>query len=176
MSADTLPDLLRGRSIAVAESLTAGNLQALIAAVSGASRYFLGGVTAYNIEQKVQLLGVDRATAEPVNCVSEAVARQMAAGIRALTGADVGVATTGYAEAWGSITTPMAWIAVDVGGEIAAWKVEVPGRDRQSVQREVAAAALAPAQGLRLAGTLGLVRAVVFLAADTAHLICSARP
>ena len=65
-------------TLAVAESLTAGHVQARIAAVSGASAYFLGGVTAYALAQKVALLGVDRAAAERVNCVSADVARQTA--------------------------------------------------------------------------------------------------
>lgn len=51
-------------TLAVAESLTAGNVQAQIAGVSGASGYFLGGVTAYSIEEKVRLLGVNRAGAK----------------------------------------------------------------------------------------------------------------
>ena len=142
MSAQELAGLLAGRSVAVAESLTAGSLQALIASVSGASRYFLGGVTAYNIEQKVSLLGVDRAVAEPVNCVSDSVALQMAAGIRRLTGADVGIATTGYAEAWGEIATPMAWVAVETSAGAVVACVEAPGLDRAGVQRHVAQAAL----------------------------------
>ena len=142
MSATELSERLAGRSIAVAESLTAGNLQALIASVSGASRFFLGGVTAYNIDQKVRLLGVDRAVAEPVNCVSESVVLQMAAGIRHRTGADVGVATTGYAEAWGEIAEPMAWIAVEtIAGAVTA-RLDMPGLDRAGVQRHVTQAAL----------------------------------
>jgi nicotinamide-nucleotide amidase len=138
----TLPELLSGRSIAVAESLTAGNLCALIGAVSGASHYLLGGVTAYNIDQKVAILGVERAVAAPVNCVSEAVARQMVAGVRRLTGADVGIATTGYAEPWGTIITPMAWIAVDVEGVVTTARIEAPGLDRLGVQRHIARCAL----------------------------------
>jgi len=143
VSAARLPALLGDRSIAVAESLTAGNLQASIASISGASRYFLGGITAYNIEQKSALLGVEHAVAAPVNCVSEAVARQMAAGIRRVTGADVGIATTGYAEAWGAVTTPMAWIAVDVCGAVTTACVEAPGRDRVAVQQHITQRALA---------------------------------
>ncbi len=85
--------------LAVAESMTAGRLQALIAAESGASEYFAGGITAYTIEQKVRHLGVSRETALPVNCVSAEVAWQMARGACALFGVDVAVATTGYAEA-----------------------------------------------------------------------------
>jgi nicotinamide-nucleotide amidase len=137
VSATQLPVLLAGRSIAVAESLTAGNLQALIASVSGASGYFLGGITAYNIDQKAALLGVDPAVAGPVNCVSEAVVRQMVAGIRRVTGADVGIATTGYAEAWGDIATPMAWIAVDISGTVTTACVEAPGLDRAAVQQHI---------------------------------------
>ena len=143
MSIARLPALLSGRSIAVAESLTAGNLQALIASSSGASRYFLGGITAYNIDQKVTLLGVERAVAAPVRCVSEAVARQMAAGIRRVTGADVGIATTGFAEAWGDIVTPMAWVAVDVCGVVTTACVEAPGRDRVAAQQHTTRRALA---------------------------------
>ena len=67
-------------TLAAAESLTAGNVQARIASVSGASGYFRGGVTAYSIEEKVKLLGVNRAAAKRVNCVSARVAEEMAAG------------------------------------------------------------------------------------------------
>ena len=99
-AAELKPLLLREPrlTLAVAESLTCGHLQARVGAVSGASEYFLGGVTAYSLEQKMKLLGVERAAAEPVNSVSAAVAEQMARGVCALFGADVAVATTGYAE------------------------------------------------------------------------------
>lgn len=85
-------------TLAVAESVTCGLVQARIGAVAGASEYFLGGVTAYSLEQKVKLLGVDRAHAKKVNCVSREVAEQMARGACALFGSDLAVATTGYAE------------------------------------------------------------------------------
>lgn len=86
-------------SLAVAESLTCGHLQARIGAESGASGFFAGGVTAYSLEQKVSLLAVDRAVAAAVDCVSDDVARQMARGVCKLFGTDLGAATTGYAEA-----------------------------------------------------------------------------
>lgn len=84
--------------LAVAESMTGGRLQALVAAEAGASEFFLGGITAYTLEQKVRHLGVARADAAAVDCVSAAVAWQMARGACALFGADVAVATTGYAQ------------------------------------------------------------------------------
>lgn len=85
-------------TLAVAESMTGGRLQALITRESGASTFFLGGITAYALEQKVRWLGVERAAAEAVDCVSAEVAWQMARGACVRFGADLAVATTGYAE------------------------------------------------------------------------------
>ena len=137
-------------TLAVAESLTAGQVQARVAAVSGASGYFLGGVTAYTLEEKVKLLGVDRAAAAKVDCVSAEVAAQMARGVCELFGADVGVATTGYAEPSLShnVVAPMAWWAVarrGAGGDfvVVTGRVELPGLARVAVQVRVADAVLA---------------------------------
>ncbi len=95
-------------TLAVAESMTGGRLQALITGESGASAFFLGGVTAYTLEQKVRWLGVDRSVAAAVDCVSAEVAGQMARGVGRRFGADLAVATTGYAEPAPArgITTP----------------------------------------------------------------------
>lgn len=139
-------------TLAAAESLTAGRVQARIAEVSGASAYFLGGVTAYALEQKVALLGVDRAVAEPVNCVSAEVAEQMARGACRLWGSDVAVATTGYAEpsAAEGVSVPFAWWAVAAVGlrgrgerTVRSGRVECPGATRVEAQAIVADAALA---------------------------------
>jgi len=85
-------------TLAVAESVTCGRLQARIGAISGASQFFLGGLTAYTIAQKVRHLGVDRAKAEQVDAVSPEIAGQMARGACAFFGSDLAIATTGYAE------------------------------------------------------------------------------
>jgi nicotinamide-nucleotide amidase len=90
-------------TLAAAESMTCGRVQARIGEVSGASEFFLGGITAYTLEQKVRHLGVERADAAACKCVSATVAEQMARGAAALFGADVGVATTGFAEPTDSI-------------------------------------------------------------------------
>lgn len=137
-------------TLAVAESLTAGHVQARVASVSGASNFFLGGVTAYSLAQKVTLLGVDRAAAKKVNCVSAAVAEEMARGVCALFGADVGVATTGYAEPSPAdgVAEPFAWWAVArraTRGKFTVrhGRVECPGAKRVEVQAIVAEAVLA---------------------------------
>ena len=136
--------------LAVAESLTAGHLQARVAAVSGASDFFLGGVTAYALELKVRLLGVDRAAAKKVNSVSAEVAEQMARGVCELFDSDFGVATTGYAEPSPAdgVAVPFAWWAVahwQRGGNflVRHGRVECPGATRIDAQKIVAEAAVA---------------------------------
>lgn len=137
-------------TLAVAESLTAGHVQARVASVSGSSGYFLGGVTAYSIEEKVKLLGVNRAAAKKVNCVSARVAEEMALGALKLFGADLAVATTGYAEpsAADGVAAPMAWWALTHRRrgrvvKIFSGRVECPGEPRVAVQQIVADAVLA---------------------------------
>jgi len=122
-------------------------------AVSGASNYFLGGVTAYSLEQKVRHLGVDRAGAEHVNSVSAAVAEQMAAGVCRLFGSELGLATTGYAEpfdaaqgevspAAGKIQPFAFWaLAHELGGgrrTVRSGRVDCPGATRVQAQEKVA--------------------------------------
>jgi nicotinamide-nucleotide amidase len=137
-------------TLAVAESLTAGHVQARIAAIPGASEFFLGGITAYSLAQKVRHLGVDRAAAMAVNCVSAAVAEQMACGALTLFGSDLAVATTGYAEPAPDrgVTAPLAWWALawrKKGGKILRrhGRVECPGAKRVEAQAIVAEVALA---------------------------------
>src|ERR1039457_5120685 len=137
-------------TLAAAESLTAGHVQARVAAVSGASDYFLGGITAYSHDEKVRHLGVNRAAAKKVNSVSAEVAEQMARGVCGLFGSDLGVATTGYAEPSPAdgVAVPFAWWAVahwQRGGNflVRHGRVECPGATRIDAQKIVAEAAVA---------------------------------
>jgi nicotinamide-nucleotide amidase len=143
--------MLRGPrlTLAVAESLTCGRLQARIGAISGASEFFLGGMTAYSLDGKVRHLGVDRERARAVNAVSGPVAEQMARGACVLFGADLGVSTTGYAEpsAEWRVAEPFAWwglARLQPGGgyAVASGRVDCPGLSRIDVQERVAGAAL----------------------------------
>ena len=78
------------RTVAVAESLTSGNLASHLGAAEAASDWFLGGVIAYAKSVKFSLLGVD-----PGPVVTALCATQMAQGVARLTGADLAVAVTG---------------------------------------------------------------------------------
>jgi nicotinamide-nucleotide amidase len=139
-----------GLRLAVAESLTGGRVQAAITAVSGASGYFAGGITAYTLDQKVKHLGVKRAMAAKVDCVSSEVAAQMARGAARLFGADVAVATTGYAEPAKDkgADVPFAYWAVTRRVGARRWRtitgrVVCPGMRRTEVQSAVTDAVLA---------------------------------
>ena len=101
-------------TIAVAESLTSGNVQAMIGSISGASTFFEGGITAYNLKQKVQHLGVNEAHASQVDSVSERVAVEMAKGVCLKFNADLGIGTTGYSEPYPAqnVTSPYAYFAI----------------------------------------------------------------
>jgi nicotinamide-nucleotide amidase len=139
-------------TLAVAESLTCGQLQARIGTISGASEFFLGGLTAYTIAQKVRHLGVDRGLAEQVNAVSPEVAAQMARGACAFFGSDLALVTTGYAEPAPdrNVRQPQAYWALAHRRADNTWVlhrgwVEQPGATRVEMQEAVAVAAL---QGL----------------------------
>lgn len=136
-------------TLAVAESLTCGQVQARIGAISGASDFFLGGITAYTLDGKVKHLGVKRAAAQRVNCVSSEVAIEMAEGACRLFGSDLGLATTGYAEPSPAdqVPEPFAWWAlahVSRGRPKAllSGRVECPGATRVDTQMIVSAAVL----------------------------------
>lgn len=87
----------KGVTIALAESCTGGLLSSRLTDVPGSSGYLLESLVAYSNEAKIRGLGVSAADIEAHGAVSETVAARMAEGIRRLSGADIGVATTGIA-------------------------------------------------------------------------------
>jgi nicotinamide-nucleotide amidase len=135
-------------TLAVAESLTCGSVQAHIGRISGASNFFLGGITAYTLEQKVKHLGVVRESAAAVNCVSAEVAEQMARGATTLFGADIALATTGYAEPSPEMDVRVAyawWALAHRQGDkwhVQSKRVDCPDATRVQVQAQVTVAVI----------------------------------
>lgn len=84
-------------TIAVAESVTAGHLQAALSQATSAAQFFQGGITAYNLGQKARHLHVEPIEAEACNSVSPAVAAQMALQVARNFSAGYGLGITGYA-------------------------------------------------------------------------------
>jgi nicotinamide-nucleotide amidase len=95
----------QGLFLAVAESLTGGDLSSRFVSIPGASDVFLGGVVAYQTELKNKWLGVDSELLERRGAVDPDVAKQMAAGVAKKTADALGIdreriyalATTGVA-------------------------------------------------------------------------------
>ena len=87
----------RGKTLAVAESCTGGLLAKRLTDVPGASAVFLGGVVSYTNRVKVNMLNVPQSILDEHGAVSEPVARAMAEGMRACTGADYALSVTGVA-------------------------------------------------------------------------------
>jgi nicotinamide-nucleotide amidase len=96
---DRIRDLLmqNKQTVAVAESVTAGHLQAALSNATDAACFFQGGITAYNLGQKCRQLRVEPIQALECNCVSEKVSEQMAREVSRMFLSDYGIAVTGYA-------------------------------------------------------------------------------
>lgn len=87
----------RSESVSVAESATAGFLQLAFSQILHASHVYKGGITAYTAEEKIKLLHVNPLLAAKTDCVSAAIATQMALGAAGLFNTEWSIGTTGYA-------------------------------------------------------------------------------
>ncbi len=104
-----------GRTLATAESCTGGLVGARLTDVPGSSHYYMGGLVAYSNDVKEKVLGVSPTTLAMFGAVSEETACEMAAGVRRMIGADIGVATTGVAgPGGGSDDKPVGTVAVAI--------------------------------------------------------------
>ena len=136
-------NLLRaeGKTISTAESITTGYLQSMLASVSGASDVFKGGITAYTLPVKVELLNVDEVLAKKTNCIEEEIACQMAQGALKLFKTDYAIATCGYAEI--DEGNPYAFFAIAEAPTSILYsnRIELHG-DRIAAQKQTAKHAL----------------------------------
>lgn len=105
-------------TVAVAESCTGGLITKRITEVSGSSQVFGWGVCSYANEAKESLLGVSSGTLERYGAVSPQTAAEMAAGIKKLSGADIGLSVTGIAgPEGGTAEKPVGLVYVGVCSE-----------------------------------------------------------
>lgn len=87
----------REQKISTAESCTGGLLSELITNVPGASRVFEMGICTYSNSAKMRLLGVPAEILSVFGAVSAETAREMAMGLKSLSGADLCISITGTA-------------------------------------------------------------------------------
>lgn len=121
----------KGLHVATAESCTGGYISKRITEVDGASSVFDCGVCSYANEIKEKVLGVSHETLMNYGAVSEQCAREMAAGIRRLSGAEIGISTTGIAGPGGGTPTKpvgLVYVAVDSDKYSEVLKLNIPSR------------------------------------------------
>jgi nicotinamide-nucleotide amidase len=127
---------MRGMTLAVAESCTGGLLAQRITALSGSSRYFLGGAVVYSNELKTQFANVPKVLIQKHGAVSREVAAALAEGIRKRCLSSYGVGITGVAgPTGGTEQKPVGLVYVALAGEEGTQVVErnFPG-DRKRIR------------------------------------------
>ncbi len=96
----------RKQTLAAAESCTGGLLSQRLTAVPNASSSFLGGAIVYSSHLKTLFADVPQGIIDTYGTVSPEVATGLAEGIRARTGASLGIAITGLAGPGGGASGP----------------------------------------------------------------------
>jgi nicotinamide-nucleotide amidase len=128
--------IARSETIAVAESVTGGFLQASLSSANNALKFFQGGITAYNLGQKSRHLHVDPIEAENNNCVSTKVALEMALNVCELFHSDWGLSITGYSSPVPESGNKLfAYYAISLRKKIVHnGKIEAEGNNPEKVQ------------------------------------------
>ena len=85
------------KTLSIAESCSGGGLAAKFTANPGSSRFFKGGMVAYDTKSKIRILGVDPNLISEQSVVSLKVAESMATGVKKIFSSDYAISTTGNA-------------------------------------------------------------------------------
>lgn len=121
-------------TLATAESCTAGYIPKRITDIAGASSVFEYGAITYSNDVKEKVLGVKHETLVAYGAVSEQTATEMAAGIRRISGADIGIAVTGIAGPGSDGTNKpvgLCFIALNAPDAQICEKIETGRNDRE---------------------------------------------
>ncbi len=132
------------KTLATAESCTAGFLSFLLTRLSGSSRYFILGLTAYSNFVKENILNIPASIIRKNGAVSKEVALLMAGNIRKLANADLGIGLTGIAGPTGAVPSKpigTVFIAISTKNESVCKKCVFKG-NRNSIRKQSALKAL----------------------------------
>ncbi len=135
----------REARLSTAESCTGGWIAKALTDLSGSSAWFEYGVVVYSNEAKEMLLALDPELLAANGAVSEAVAAQMAAAVRAISNADISVAVTGIAgPQGGTADKPVGtvWLAGRGPGMRTTSRCMFFSGDRASIRHQTVVAAL----------------------------------
>lgn len=129
------------KTLALAESITGGQIAARLTAISGSSQYFLGSLVVYSNELKQKVLHVSEQTLKKHGPISREVVKEMVENLIALTRADYGIAITGIAgPTGGTAEKPIGtiWAAIiETGKTPEIWKFNLSGTRAQIIQGAV---------------------------------------
>ncbi len=135
--------MAKGQTLAVAESCTGGGLGQMLTDTPGSSSYFMGGIISYANRIKVDLLGVNAEDLAQAGAVSETVAMQMAAGVKAKLGTDWGVSITGVAgPGGGTEAKPVGLVYIGIArpdGEVEGIKYQLGSQQERGLIRQMSA-------------------------------------
>jgi nicotinamide-nucleotide amidase len=132
------------RTLATAESVTAGLVAHRLGLVPGASGVFRGGVVAYDNRVMVEMLAVPQALIDEHGAISAAVVEAMAVGCRTRFRTDLAVSTVGFAGPGGAgADKPVGLVYVGLAwdGGVTSHSFSWPGT-RSEVQSRTAKLAL----------------------------------
>jgi PncC family amidohydrolase len=133
----------KGLTLSVAESCTGGLVTHLITFLPGASKFFEAGVVSYSAEAKREILGVSSDIISLYGVVSDQTAREMAEKVRALTGTDFALSTTGNLgpDVLEGKEKGLIYTAVSKKGKTFSRELRLTG-DREENKEEAALSAL----------------------------------
>ena len=127
-----------GKTVSAAESCTGGLISSLFTSVPSSSEYYLGSVTSYANSVKTGVLGVPAEIIEKYGAVSEECVREMAEGVRRITGSDFSVATSGIAgPGGGSDTKPVGLVCIGVSSQMGTetFRMVFKGDRKRNIDR-----------------------------------------
>ena len=145
--------LQKKKQLAVAESCTGGWLAKCLTDIAGSSQWFERGFVTYSNLAKQEMLGVLPATLEQQGAVSEAVVREMAAGVLEHSAADLSIAISGIAGPGGAVPgKPVGTVCFGLAYKDNVLQADTQyfEGDREAVRRQSVAHAL-----IRLLHVLG---------------------
>jgi len=125
------------KTIAAAESCTAGLFTATLGEIPGISAVLGESIVTYSNEAKEKYLGVKHETLAAYGAVSSQTAKEMAEGIKKASKADIGVSITGLAGPdGGSDEKPvgLVYIGIATDEETQVKELRLIGRERNKIR------------------------------------------
>ncbi len=125
----------KGLKISAAESCTGGLFVKLITDIPGTSAVIDESYITYSNGAKSRILGVCEETLEAYGAVSAETAYEMAAGVKNITGADLGVGITGVAGPAASERKPvgLVYFGISYKENVSVFKLSLKG-DREQIR------------------------------------------